>query len=182
MAGHPLVSRAPRSVAPGGRRRGRRLPAADSDPPRAGGGRAPGPPRTRQQPGRQGGDGQSRTRPGARCHDVSRCRARRGVPLWGVVQNRLRERLSAVPAVAVAGVLFAAVHVISAVGDPAAVGTLIVLLVPAGLVLGAVYEYTGNLVVPWLVHSTHNSVLLTAILVGGPEQGAAVLFALLGVA
>ena len=83
---------------------------------------------------------------------------------------------------AVAGVLFAAVHVISAVGDPAAVGTLIVLLVPAGLVLGAVYEYTGNLVVPWLVHSTHNSVLLTAILVGGPEQGAAVLFALLGVA
>jgi len=100
----------------------------------------------------------------------------------GVVQNRLRERLSAVPAVAVAGVLFAAVHVISAVGDPAAVGTLVVLLVPAGLVLGAVYEYTGNLVVPWLVHSTHNSVLFTAILVGGPEQGASVLFALLGVA
>ena len=100
----------------------------------------------------------------------------------GVVQNRLRERLSAVPAVAVAGVLFAAVHVISAVGDPAAVGTLVVLLVPPGLVLGAVYEYTGNLVVPWLVHSTHNSVLLTAILVGGPEQGSAVLFALLGAA
>ena len=99
----------------------------------------------------------------------------------GVVQNRLRERLSAVPAVAVAGVLFAAVHVISAVGDPAAVGTLVVLLVPAGLVLGAVYEYTGNLVVPWLVHSTHNSVLFAAILVGGPEQ-AAVLFALFGVA
>jgi len=100
----------------------------------------------------------------------------------GIVQNRLRERLPAVPAVAIAGVLFAAVHVISAVGDPAAVGTLIVLLVPPGLVLGAVYEYTGNLVVPWLVHSTHNSVLLTAILVGGPEQGASVLFALLGVA
>ena len=100
----------------------------------------------------------------------------------GVVQNRLRERLSAVPAVTVAGVLFAAVHVISAVGDPAAVGTLVALLVPAGLVLGAVYEYTGNLVVPWLVHSTHNSVLFTAILVGGPEQGASVLFALLGIA
>ena len=100
----------------------------------------------------------------------------------GVVQNRLRERLSAVPAVAVAGVLFAAVHVISAVGDPVAVGTLVVLLVPAGLVLGAVYEYTGNLVVPWLVHSTHNSVLLTAILVGGPDEGAALLFALLGAA
>ena len=100
----------------------------------------------------------------------------------GVVQNRLRERLPAVPAVAIAGVLFATVHVISAVGDPAAVGTLIVLLVPPGLVLGAVYEYTGNLVVPWLVHSTHNSVLFTAILVGGPEQGAAMLFALLGVA
>ena len=98
----------------------------------------------------------------------------------GIVQNRLRERLPAVPAVAIAGVLFAAVHVISAVGDPAAVGTLIVLLVPPGLVLGAVYEYTGNLVVPWLVHSTHNSVLFTAILIGGPEESTALLVALLG--
>ena len=98
----------------------------------------------------------------------------------GIVQNRLRERLPAVPAVAIAGVLFAAVHVISAVGDPAAVGTLIVLLIPPGLVLGAVYEYTGNLVVPWLVHSTHNSVLFTAILIGRPEEGTALLIALLG--
>ena len=82
----------------------------------------------------------------------------------GIVQNRLRERLPAAPAVAIAGVLFAAVHVISAIGDPAAVGTLIVLFVPPGLVLEAVYEYIGNLVVPWLLHSTHNSVFLAALL------------------
>jgi membrane protease YdiL (CAAX protease family) len=84
----------------------------------------------------------------------------------GIVQNRLRERLSAVPAVVVAGLLFASVHLVSVVsagpglGDPAAIATAIVLLVPPGLVLGAVYEYTGNLVVPWLLHSVHNSVLL----------------------
>jgi len=84
----------------------------------------------------------------------------------GIVQNRLRERLSAIPAVVVAGVLFASVHFVSFVsaqpglGNPAAIATAIILLVPPGLVLGAVYEYTGNLVVPWLLHSVHNSVLL----------------------
>ncbi|WP_254838656.1 CPBP family intramembrane glutamic endopeptidase [Natronomonas marina] len=84
----------------------------------------------------------------------------------GIVQNRLRERLSAVPAVAIAGSIFAVVHVAALAGSPSAVAvTVLVLLVP-GLVLGAVYEYTGNLVVPWLLHSTHNSVLLTLLLVG----------------
>ena len=82
----------------------------------------------------------------------------------GVVQNRLRERLSAAPAVAIASVVFAVVHVIALAGSPSAVAvTVLVLLVP-GVVLGTVYEYTGNLVVPWLLHSTHNSVLLAALL------------------
>lgn len=82
----------------------------------------------------------------------------------GIVQNRLRERLSAVPAVAIAGTIFAVVHVVALAGSPSSVAvTVLVLLVP-GLVLGIVYEYTGNLVVPWLLHSTHNSVLLTVLL------------------
>ena len=45
--------------------------------------------------------------------------------------------------------------------------TVGILFVPA-LVLGAVYEYTGNLVVPSLLHSIHNSVIVT-ILLFGPE-------------
>jgi membrane protease YdiL (CAAX protease family) len=90
----------------------------------------------------------------------------------GVVQNRLRERLPAVVAVPLAAVIFSAVHVAALAGSPAAVAvTLLILLVP-GLVLGAVYEYTGNLVVPWLIHSTHNSVLLAVLLLGQRIQDA----------
>ena len=83
----------------------------------------------------------------------------------GVVQNRIRERLSAAPAVAVAGSLFAFAHLVALLGSPpsAIAVTVAILLVP-GFVLGTVYEYTGNLVVPWLLHSTHNSVLLAALL------------------
>jgi membrane protease YdiL (CAAX protease family) len=84
----------------------------------------------------------------------------------GVVQNRLRERLSAVPAIAAAAVIFASLHVIALAGSPDAVAVTVGLLLVPGVVLGAVYEYTGNLVVPWLLHSTHNSVLLTILLFG----------------
>ena len=99
----------------------------------------------------------------------------------GVVQNRLRERLPAAAAVAVAAVIFAVVHVVAVAGSPGAVAvTLSVLLVP-GVVLGAVYEYTGNLVVPWLLHSTHNSILLGALLYADDAGGTALLAALVGV-
>jgi membrane protease YdiL (CAAX protease family) len=99
----------------------------------------------------------------------------------GVVQNRLRERLPAAAAVALAAVIFAVVHVVAVAGSPGAVAvTLSVLLVP-GVVLGAVYEYTGNLVVPWLLHSTHNSILLGALLYADDAGGTALLAALAGV-
>lgn len=82
----------------------------------------------------------------------------------GIVQNRLRERLPAVPAVLIASVIFASVHVVAlAGGDPLAMATTVgVLFVPA-IVLGAIYEYTGNIVVPALLHGLHNSVIVTAV-------------------
>ena len=100
----------------------------------------------------------------------------------GVVQNRLRERLSAIPAVAIAGSVFAVLHVVALAGSPSAVAVTVTALLVPGLVLGAVYEYTGNLVVPWMIHSIHNSMLLTAILLGGSGEGAALVWTLLGAA
>ena len=79
----------------------------------------------------------------------------------GVVQGRLRETLSPVPAIVIASGVFAAIHVI-ALGGGGLVGRLVtvsILFFPA-LIFGVVYEYTGNLVVPALLHSLHNSVLL----------------------
>lgn len=78
----------------------------------------------------------------------------------GVVQTRLRESFGAVRAVAVAAAVFAAVHVPAygvGVGlGPELLTTLGVLLVLGG-VLGAVYEYTGNLVVPAAAHGLYNA-------------------------
>lgn len=87
----------------------------------------------------------------------------------GIVQNRLRERLAAVPAILVAAGVFATVHVVAlSGGDPLAMATTVgVLFVPA-LVLGALYEYTRNLIVVSLLHGLHNSVILSVVFFG-PE-------------
>lgn len=87
----------------------------------------------------------------------------------GVVQNRLRERLPAVPAILIASLVFAAVHVVAlSGGDPLAMATTVGILFVPAIVLGVIYEYTGNLVVPSLLHGLHNSVII-AILFFGPE-------------
>lgn len=82
----------------------------------------------------------------------------------GVVQNRLREGLSAIPAIVVASAIFALAHAVVFVGqEPVAIAmTLTILFVPS-LGLGAIYEYTGNIVVPALLHGFHNSVILLGI-------------------
>jgi len=97
----------------------------------------------------------------------------------GIVQQRLRERLSVAPAIAIAAAVFAAVHVVALAGSPSAMAVTIVVLFFPGLVLGAVYEYTGNIVVPALLHSIHNSVLVTLLFFGSElEEAAGVVLAL----
>lgn len=81
----------------------------------------------------------------------------------GVVQNRLREALSPAPAIAIASAIFASVHVIALAGDLIGVITTITILIFPSLVFGYVYEYTGNLVVPALLHGLHNSILLSIL-------------------
>lgn len=95
----------------------------------------------------------------------------------GVIQNRIRERFAAVPGIIAASIIFGSVHVI-ALGstDPVAILTTISVLAVTSLVLGAVYEYTGNLVVPWLLHSLHNSILISVAFFG-PSGTAAVILA-----
>lgn len=92
----------------------------------------------------------------------------------GVIQNRLRERFSVVPGIFTASAIFAAVHLIAlAPGAPltAKLITIGILFCPA-IVLGTVYEYTGNVVVSWLLHSLHNSIIVL-ILIFGPDTSEA---------
>ena len=78
----------------------------------------------------------------------------------GIIQTRLGETFDVAPTVLIAAVVFAAVHVIAYL-DPANVGgtlvTLTFVLFPLGALLGAVYERTGNLVVPAIAHGAYNA-------------------------
>lgn len=73
----------------------------------------------------------------------------------GVVQGRLRESFSSLPAIVLASGLFASIHLFSLQGGGKLVyvGVAFVL----ALILGTLYEYTGNLVVPSLVHGVYNA-------------------------
>ncbi len=92
----------------------------------------------------------------------------------GVVQNRIREEFSAVPGVVIASVIFAAIHVGSLVAsNPSAMLVTIGVLMGPSLILGGIYEYTKNLVVPILVHGTYNAIIflsLYLVATGAVEQ------------
>jgi membrane protease YdiL (CAAX protease family) len=73
----------------------------------------------------------------------------------GLVQGHLREVYSAPAGVLIASGVFAVVHVSSFTGPGAAASLALVFTL--ALVLGGLYEYTDNLVVPALVHGVFNA-------------------------
>jgi len=82
----------------------------------------------------------------------------------GVVQNRIREAFSPVPGVIIASVIFAAIHVSSLVAsNPSAILVTIGILMGPSLILGGIYEYTRNLVVPIIVHGTYNAIIFLSL-------------------
>lgn len=93
----------------------------------------------------------------------------------GVVQNRIREAFTAVPGIIIASIIFASIHITSLVtADPSAVLTSLTVLLGPSLLLGALYEYTKNLVVPILVHGTYNAIIflsLYAVATGAAADG-----------
>lgn len=99
----------------------------------------------------------------------------------GIVQNRLRERLPAIHSILIASAIFAVVHVVALAGSPTAMLVTVGLLFFPALVLGSVYEYTGNIFVPSLLHSIHNSIIVTFLFFAGDiEQSAEFISWLLG--
>lgn len=80
----------------------------------------------------------------------------------GVIQTRLREVFGAIPAVAVAAVVFALVHIPAygaTSGLDASLATTLGVLFLLGASLGAAYEHTENLVVPAVAHGVYNAVV-----------------------
>jgi len=93
----------------------------------------------------------------------------------GVVQNRIREEFSAVPGIVIASVIFAGVHITSLVAaDPSAILTSLTVLLGPSLLLGTLYEYTRNLMVPILVHGSYDAIIflaLYAVATGAVDEG-----------
>lgn len=77
----------------------------------------------------------------------------------GVIQGSLREYFGAWPAIVLASLTFAPVHITALSGGPAAVLVTIGILFLPGIVFGYLYEKTNNIVVPAFTHGLYNATL-----------------------
>ena len=85
----------------------------------------------------------------------------------GAIQGRLRQQVGPVPAVVGSSLLFGSVHLANYAGNPGSILAGAALIAVSGSVLGALYEYTGNLVVPIVTHGIYN-VIVAAFTLAAP--------------
>ncbi|SEP31280.1 hypothetical protein SAMN04487948_1446 [Halogranum amylolyticum] len=78
----------------------------------------------------------------------------------GVIQGRLRDRFGSAPAIVGASLLFGSLHLANYSGNPVAIIAGALMIAVVGSIFGTLYERTGNLAVPILVHATYNTILL----------------------
>jgi membrane protease YdiL (CAAX protease family) len=73
----------------------------------------------------------------------------------GVVQGLFRRAYGVVPGIIAAGAIFGGIHYLALAGQGSAAAYVAIAFV-SGVVLGALYEYTENLLVPIVVHAAWN--------------------------
>ena len=90
----------------------------------------------------------------------------------GGVQGILRRTFSPISAVLLSSALFGLAHVTSVVAASGAGGVwgYIVSAFLLGLVLGGLYEYTGNLLIPIVVHGAYNAVLFAQLYISETQN------------
>lgn len=92
----------------------------------------------------------------------------------GAIQGRLRRAFGPTGAIALASLLFAAVHIPNyLLGNVSLLGPGVLfnlgIIVVIGAIIGAVYEHTENLLIPILVHGLYDAVILVGVYSGiGP--------------
>jgi uncharacterized protein len=77
----------------------------------------------------------------------------------GVIQGRLRETFNAPGAIIGASLLFGTLHLGNYIGSVEAILGWSLLISGVGVIFGILYERTGTLLVPILVHAAYNAVL-----------------------
>jgi Predicted metal-dependent membrane protease len=83
----------------------------------------------------------------------------------GVVQGRLRESWGVWPAIFVATALFGLSHV-SVSGGLAGIAAYVLTATVLGVLLGYLYERTGTIVVPAVIHGVNNAVIFAGLYLG----------------
>lgn len=81
------------------------------------------------------------------------------------LQGFFKNRTTVIGAIIGTNVIFSLMHLpfLITVGDPAAYIVPLILLAILGSIFSFQYEYTDNLAVPSLTHSTYNSIILTVL-------------------
>jgi membrane protease YdiL (CAAX protease family) len=74
----------------------------------------------------------------------------------GAVQGFFRRSFGVAPGIVLASILFGLVHIPALVGSGSQLG-YVGIAVGLGLILGALYEYSGNILVPALAHGIYNA-------------------------
>jgi membrane protease YdiL (CAAX protease family) len=80
----------------------------------------------------------------------------------GVVQGLLRRAYGVIPGIIGASAIFGLVHY-SALVAAGSAGAYVVLAIGSGLILGILYEYTENLLVPIVVHAVWNCLVYLSL-------------------
>ncbi|WP_436911359.1 CPBP family intramembrane glutamic endopeptidase [Halosimplex marinum] len=75
----------------------------------------------------------------------------------GIVQGLFRRAYGVVPAVVLASAVFGAMHYFALLGSEGSIVSSLALTAALGLVLGALYELSGNIAVPIVVHGLWNT-------------------------
>jgi len=84
----------------------------------------------------------------------------------GVIQGRLRESWGPWPAILGATALFGVIHAPAVTGGTGAVITYITTASILGVLLGYLYERTGNIVVPAAIHGANNAAVFGILYLG----------------
>lgn len=94
----------------------------------------------------------------------------------GVVQNRIREALGAVPSIVLGAAIFASIHFTALTGATGGRLVSIAILFFPSLVFGTVYELTDNLAVPVLIHGAYNATIFSILYIAVTLPGGQAVF------
>jgi len=83
----------------------------------------------------------------------------------GVVQGKLRRAYGVVPGIVGAALIFGLVHFAALGGDGSQAGYIAIAAL-AGMLIGTLYEISGNFAVPWIVHAAWNVLVYLNLYLG----------------